>query len=143
MKNRKTKKILKLQENFDQPIFYKSKIKIFDSIYKYLNWYEIFFIIAFFFAIVSIFISQIKYLIINEYYYISLSFYPLTGLAILLLLSFNLILIIATHQISRQNKKCETIFLLWLIGIMIFFFSLIAINLTKKEIEDQKNILQI
>lgn len=143
MKNRESKKISKLQENFDQPIFYKSKIKIFDNIYKYLNWYEIFFIIAFFFAIVSVFISQIKYLIVSEYYYISLVFYPLTGISILLLLSFNLILIFSTYQISHQNKKCETIFLLWAIGIMIFIFSLIAINLTKKEIDDQKNILQI
>lgn len=143
MKSKKIEKILKLQENLNQPIFYKSKIKIFDSIYKYLNWYEIFFTISIFFAIVSIFISQIKYLIINEYYYISLVFYPLTGFAILFLLSFNLILIIATHQICRQNKKCENIFLLWTLGILIFLFSLIAIRLTKKEIDYQKNILQI
>lgn len=143
MNNRKKKKILKLQENLGEEIFYKSKIKIFDTIYKYLNWYEIFFVIIIFLAIVSVFISQIKYLIINQYYYIALVFYPITGIAVLFLLSFNLILIIATHQISRQNKKCENIFLLWTVGILIFFFSLIAIKLTKKEIENQKNILQI
>lgn len=109
----------------------KSRYKMVD---RFISLYLLFLVVCIILSVIAIALATFKNLIGLSYVTVIKIYYPLFSVFILFLLVVNVILILSTFVLQHDSIHTVSLYLWWIMTLIVFVFAIFAIHYTRKAI---------
>lgn len=109
----------------------KSRYKMVD---RFISLYLLFLVVCIILSVIAIALATFKNLIGLSYVTVIKIYYPLFSVFILFLLVVNVILILSTFVLQHDSIHTVSLYLWWIMTLIVFVFAILAVHYTRKAI---------
>lgn len=109
----------------------KSRYKMVD---RFISLYLLFLVVCIILSVIAIALATFKNLIGLSYVTVIKIYYPLFSVFILFLLVVNVILILSTFVLQHDSIYTVSLYLWWIMTLIVFVFAILAVHYTRKAI---------
>lgn len=109
----------------------KSRYKMVD---RFISFYLLFLVVCIILSVIAIALATFKNLIGLSYVTVIKIYYPLFSVFILFLLVVNVILILSTFVLQHDSIYTVSLYLWWIMTLIVFVFAILAVHYTRKAI---------
>ena len=115
-------------------VFIPDKKNRYRMVDRFISLYLLFLVVCIILSVIAIALATFKNLIGLSYVTVIKIYYPLFSVFILFLLVVNVILILSTFVLQHDSIYTVSLYLWWIMTLIVFVFAILAVHYTRKAI---------